>query len=29
VPATLQARAALLGVPLREVWRESDLEQWR
>jgi uncharacterized protein (DUF58 family) len=28
VPAALQGRAALLGVPLREVWREGDLEQW-
>jgi uncharacterized protein (DUF58 family) len=26
VPPALQARAALLGVPLREVWRERDLE---
>lgn len=23
-----EAQAALLGVPLRQVWRESDLEQW-
>jgi len=24
-----QARAALLGVPIRQVWREKDLEAWR
>ncbi len=33
VQATLtpeaQARAALLGVPIRPVWREKDLEGWR
>lgn len=29
VPTALQARAALLGVPLRVVWREADLEQWQ
>jgi hypothetical protein len=29
VPAALQARAALLRVPLRVVWREADLEQWQ
>ena len=24
-----QARAALLGVPVRQIWREKDLEAWR
>ncbi len=29
LPPEAQARAALLGVPIREVWREKDLEGWR
>ena len=29
LPPEAQARAALLGVPIRQVWRERDLEGWR
>jgi uncharacterized protein (DUF58 family) len=29
VTTATQARARLLGVPIRQVWREKDLEGWR